>query len=364
MRGKLAGSPVENYVVTGKSPKSTVESILKQFDLGSDSKNILALCSDSMSEGVNLQQASALVFLDMPSVLRIAEQRIGRIDRLDSPHDEIKVYWPFDSDEFSLRSDARLISTSVDTESLIGSNFSIPEEIMDKHMDTIIRPEEMIKALENNKDQDYLWGGIQDAFKSVHDLYEGGNPLIPFETYETYKDVDASVKVKLSIGHAAKPWIFLAVKGTKAISPRWYFVDENKKIYVELSEVCCRLREHLALTDKWEMKWSDEIQWTLNDYVELLIANEINMLPCKRNRAIKVAEVILKRNLKMAVKDMVRTRALLKKVLEMFKPQIIDKEFNIDYYHFSQQWLGSFSALAGGEKKEAFENEQEGNYIK
>jgi hypothetical protein len=179
---------------------------------------VLALCSDSMSEGVNLQQASALMFLDMPSVLRIAEQRIGRIDRLDSPHAEIQVYWPLDTIEFALRSDGRLIRTSFDTESLIGSNFTIPDEIMDLHMDDVIKPDDMIKAMAENKDQEYLWAGVQDAFTSVHDLYEGDQPLITHQTYETYRNVDASVKVKLSIGVSARPWVFLAVKGTKAIS--------------------------------------------------------------------------------------------------------------------------------------------------
>ncbi|RYZ85221.1 MAG: helicase, partial [Proteobacteria bacterium] len=159
---------IEHHVVTGASTKTTIASILKKFDLGSTSQNVLALCSDSMSEGVNLQQASALMFLDMPSVLRIAEQRIGRIDRLDSPHTKVRVYWPMDSVEFALRSDERLIKTSFDTESLIGSNFTIPDEIMGQHLDHVIKPEEMIKAIKENKDQEYLWAGVKDAFTSVH----------------------------------------------------------------------------------------------------------------------------------------------------------------------------------------------------
>ncbi len=341
---------ITHHVVTGASSKTTVKNILKKFDLGSTSENVLALCSDSMSEGVNLQQASALMFLDMPSVLRIAEQRIGRIDRLDSPHDKVKVYWPLDSIEFALRSDERWIKTSFDTESLIGSNFTIPDEIMDKHMEKVIKPDEMIKAIKENKDQEYLWAGVQDAFTSVHELYEGKNTLIDLKTYETWKDVDASVKVKLSIGRSEKPWIFLAVKGTKAISPRWYFVDDNQKISIELGEVCQQLRSHINGTKHWEMKWSDDVQPELDRYIKLLLRNEINILPSKRKRAIEVAKVILERELKQAAKNIPR-RKLIRDILEMFDPKIVNTEDNIDYYHFSQQWLDIFTPILAEKKR-------------
>ncbi|MFD2873479.1 SNF2-related protein [Mucilaginibacter ximonensis] len=339
---------IEHHVVTGASTKTTIASILKKFDLGSTSQNVLALCSDSMSEGVNLQQASALMFLDMPSVLRIAEQRIGRIDRLDSPHS--KVYWPMDSVEFALRSDERLIKTSFDTESLIGSNFTIPDEIMGQHLDHVIKPEEMIKAIKENKDQEYLWAGVKDAFTSVHDLYEGEDTLIDLKTYEAWKDVDASVKVKLSIGHSERPWIFLAVKGTKAISPRWYFVDAEKKISVELGEVCQQLRQYINGTQHWEMKWSESVQNELNHYIKLLLDNEINILPSKRKRAIEVAKFILEKQFKLAEKDLPR-RKLIRQVLEMFEPRIVNEEYNIDYYHFSQQWLDIFTPILAEKKR-------------
>ncbi|NVM64474.1 superfamily II DNA or RNA helicase [Mucilaginibacter sp. SG538B] len=341
---------IEHYVVTGASTKTAIASILKKFDLGSTSQNVLALCSDSMSEGVNLQQASALMFLDMPSVLRIAEQRIGRIDRLDSPHSKVKVYWPMDSVEFALRSDERLIKTSFDTESLIGSNFTIPDEIMGQHLDHVIKPEEMIKAIKENKDQEYLWAGVKDAFTSVHDLYEGEDTLIDLKTYEAWKDVDASVKVKLSIGHSERPWIFLAVKGIKAISPRWYFVDAEKKISVELGEVCQQLRQHISGTKHWEMKWSEPVQKELDHYIKLLLDNEINILPSKRKRAIEVAKFILEKQFKLAEKDLPR-RKLIRQVLEMFEPRIVNEEYNIDYYHFSQQWLDIFTPILAEKKR-------------
>ena len=50
----------------------------------------IALCSDAMNEGINLQGASVIVHFDMPTTLRVAEQRVGRVDRMDSPYDRIR----------------------------------------------------------------------------------------------------------------------------------------------------------------------------------------------------------------------------------------------------------------------------------
>jgi hypothetical protein len=79
--------------------------------------------------GVNLQEASAVVHLDMPSVVRIAEQRVGRVDRMDSPHASIQVWWPQDAKEFALRSDERFLERYATVESLLGSNMPLPEAL-------------------------------------------------------------------------------------------------------------------------------------------------------------------------------------------------------------------------------------------
>ena len=58
------------------------------------------LCSDAMSEGINLQGASVMVHLDFPSVIRVVEQREGRIIRMDSHHEKVSILWPKDSKFF------------------------------------------------------------------------------------------------------------------------------------------------------------------------------------------------------------------------------------------------------------------------
>jgi superfamily II DNA or RNA helicase len=330
-------SGINSFVITGNTNKVRVLNIIKNFELGSSSENILAFCSDSMSEGVNLQQASALVFLDMPSVVRIAEQRIGRIDRLDSPHKKITIYWPFDSEEYALRTDLKLISTSIDVDSLIGSNYSLPQELLDRHMDQIVRPADMIKILEEQQDQDHLWEGINDAFAPIHDLYDGESSIIKRKDYEYLKSIDASVKVKISIGLSEKPWLFIALKGSNTVSPRWYFIDSDRQIHKDLANICENLRACLAQTHQWEEKWNDDAKSEFGKYVTLLRENEISTLPSKRRRALEVAEHILTK--KMSLEKDASMKVLIKDALKLFHSKPQDDEFAIDYYSFSQQWL-------------------------
>jgi hypothetical protein len=341
---------IEIQVVTGSTQKST---ILQKFELGSEAKNLLGLFSDSMSEGVNLQQASALFFLDMPSVLRVAEQRIGRIDRLDSPHNEIQIFWPDDSDEFALKTDHRLVKTLSDAEVLIGSNFQIPDELLGKHpheitFDQVVKAEDMLQHLDRDDRDDYLWDGIQDAFGSVHDLYEGENPLIAREDYEELKGVNATVKCKVSIVDSEKQWLFIALRGSKKSSPRWYFIDSDNNIYFELTDVCQQLRHHLNNSPK-KSEWTDKTSMLLEQYFDVLQRNEIKLLPNKRKRALEVAKYILKR----LASQNTSHAYLYHELLRLFEPASFDSEYSIDYYDFSQQWLDLFS-LYLAEKRQKY----------
>lgn len=52
----------------------------------------LLLTTDLLSEGVNLQDASCVVHLDLPWTPARMEQRVGRVARLGSPHARVEVY--------------------------------------------------------------------------------------------------------------------------------------------------------------------------------------------------------------------------------------------------------------------------------
>ncbi len=343
---------IVTYVIIGNTDKLTT---LKKFELGSViEKKTLILCSDTLSEGVNLQIFSAMVFLDMPSVLRIAEQRIGRIDRLDSPHEKVEIYWPNDSDEFALKTDRKLVRTLLDAESLIGNNFTPPIEIMDKHLNQIIRPDEMINELKIAEKEDYIWSGIQDAFRPVHDLYDSENAIISKSTYSQLKGINADIKVKLSIGEGETSWFFIALKGDKSMSPRWFFIDENQKIYSDLSEICSLLRTKIDSVKQWrnsEQKWINSTTKHLNKYLSLLQTNERNILPNKRKRALKVAEEILYRQFNSKDTDK-ETKNLLFSVLNLFRPTTLNDDYGTNFYMFSQLWLDKLNPFLAAKRKQ------------
>lgn len=70
----------------------------------------LLVTTDVLSEGLDLQNASVVVHLDLPWNPARLEQRVGRVRRLGSPHDEVHVYAvsPPASSERVLRVEARL----------------------------------------------------------------------------------------------------------------------------------------------------------------------------------------------------------------------------------------------------------------
>jgi superfamily II DNA or RNA helicase len=340
-------------VITGSTKK---EQLLEKFALGSKEENIIALCSDSVSEGINIQQISTMIFLDMPSVLRIAEQRIGRIDRLDSPHKKIRIMWPKDGKHFKLKADKRLAKASVDAEVLIGSNTDFPEELIGGFQDA----KEMISQLKKGKSDDASWSGFQDAFKTVHDLYKGEDPLIKEREYLELKGSDATVKVKVSIAESEEPWLFLALKGSKNVVPRWYFIDNNKNVHTDLPTICELLRSNIKNIKendwkKGQERWDDNTSNSLKEYIKLLQKQEIESLPNRRKRALRVAERLVDNQLKKARKEKDREMtSILLKVLSTFRPIVRNEdEYKIDFYAYSQVWLDELNPILK-EKREGF----------
>ena len=58
----------------------------------------LLLTTDLASEGVNLQDASVVVHLDLPWTAARLEQRVGRVARLASAHDVCGGPFSYDPD--------------------------------------------------------------------------------------------------------------------------------------------------------------------------------------------------------------------------------------------------------------------------
>lgn len=319
-------------VASGSEKDNDSKKVMELFNLQSESKeNCIALCSDKMSESIDLQKASSIVLLDLPSVLRIVEQRIGRVDRMDSLHQEIEIYWPNDSDEYSLKTDSRLIQTNNMVEDIFGSNFEIPTVLKEKHFSQTDSTDSIIKEYKDFIDKDESWSGIHDSFQSVIDLKEGKNALISEETYEQFKNVSSEVKTRVSFIESEKEWCFIALKGDKIKSPRWYFIDGSNNIYTDFLDVCNLLRKNIS-RESQKLKWDES---SLRMFINLFKQKEKELLPPKKKRALAVAEFILsnkvkEKNINKALRQSMDT------MLKLLKPNSIEA---VDYERLAEEWI-------------------------
>ena len=322
-------------VASGSEQDKDSNKVMETFNLLSESnEHVIALCSDKMSESIDLQKASCVVLLDLPSVLRIVEQRIGRADRMDSLHDEIEIYWPDDSDEYALKADRRIVQTNALVNQIYGSNFNIPDVLKEKHFEKVENVKEIIGEYKDFIDKDESWNGVNDSFQPIVELKEGNNPLIDAKTYEAYRGIVSSVKTRVSFIQSDKNWCFIALRGDKKRSPKWYFIDGQDDIHTEFPDICQQLRIHISGKSE-KLDWQDNI---LKHYIDYFKYKERELLPPKKKRALDVAEHILTKNLKRTDLDTL-IKKIMRELLNMLKP---NSQFAIDYERLADEWIVIF----------------------
>ncbi|MFO7766792.1 MAG: helicase-related protein [Pelovirga sp.] len=291
----------EVIVATG-SKEGEKKKVNKLFNLGSGAQGIIALCSDAMSEGLNLQQASAVMLLDMPSVIRIAEQRVGRVDRMNSPHKKIEVWWPKDSDDFSLKADRKFYQRYTEVKEIMGSNLSLPEGLFPEEVQASgpATAEEMIQQLEEMESKGQTWDGLQDAFEPVRHLVHPERGLVPAKVYEDVRNSKARVISMVSLVRSKSPWAFMAIAGAEHGAPKWIFLNsQTAKPMTHLEDVTEQLR--ICLTQDTEKRSMDKQASALIErFLNQVLATEALLLPRKKQRALDEMQVVLQHYLKQA----------------------------------------------------------------
>ncbi len=320
-------------LATGETEKES-EEVLEKFHLLSDNEeSIIALCSDKMSEGVDLQKASSVTLLDLPSVIRIVEQRFGRVDRMDTPFSKIEMYWPDDSEEFSLNGDKKLMELNDLVDTTIGSNFKIPDQLKFKHFSKSDSLQEMIKEFEAYEQADDSWEGISDSFRSIINLKEGNDALLSNEEYNELRNVKVTLKTGVSFVDSSEEWCFIALRGDKQHSPKWYFIVPKQRvtIHTDFPIICELLKKYLRNKKQESIEWNDHY---LIKYIQLLKDNELELLSPKKKRAIQVAEqVLLYRHNQRNIPN--EEKQIISKLLQLFDRK---KSF-IDFDAFSRTWI-------------------------
>lgn len=337
--------PEKNVLVaTGSEKDRDSHKVINSFNLMSEiNESAIALCSDKMSESIDLQKASAVFLLDMPSVLRIVEQRIGRADRMDSLHGQIEIYWPNDSEAYSLKADKRLLETNSYVDQIFGSNFNIPQELKDKHFENVEDINSMIMEFKDFVNKDESWQGISDSFQPIVELIEGDNPIIDNKTYEAFKGIKSSVRTRVSFMESDKNWCFIALRGENNRSPKWYFIDDDETIHTEFPEICTLLRKSIGKKSKG-LDWNDEI---LRKYIADFKEKERSLLPFKKRRALEVAEYILNSKLKGNNFNS-EEKTTIRSHLKLLKS---GPDFAVDYELLADEWVSILQPILNEKRK-------------
>lgn len=298
-------------------------------------KKAIALCSDSMSESINLPAAKALVLMDLPSVPRIIEQRIGRLERMDSEHEEITVYWPEDAEPFSLNSDRRLIDTLYVTGRLIRNNLEVPTEgTLSSYFTQKLDAQGAIEGFNRYVHEEVEWQGVQDTTSLLHGLMDGDHALIDPNIYATYKDVEASVKTAISFVESNQTWSFFALRGDVRRSAKWLFIENGNGI-TDFTAITSKLREYLSGSDIRQRRWSEvELSRHFPKLLHFLRKHEALLLPHKKKRALLVGERLLKEFIHKA------HRFEKEKAEHILKwHQVDDNVEPVDLHHLADLWL-------------------------
>lgn len=274
--------PVE--LLLGRGGAGAKRRAIRRLGLGAKTRRLVALCSDAFSEGMNLQRASSVIHLDTPTVIRIAEQRAGRIDRMDSPHERVRIWWPKDLVPFAPQRRDVLRDRNDLVHDLIGSNLQLPED------PALVDVKELaaranVDALEHEAPTAELY----DAFRPVRALVSDGG-LVPPADYESIRGSEAEVVACVSTVQSAVPWAFIAVGGLHRQAPRWVFFETpDSSPKTDLAQVAEALRERLG-PDCPRAEATPRSQALVAKFTERLRDCEAELLPSRRRRALKLLQ--------------------------------------------------------------------------
>jgi SNF2 domain-containing protein/helicase-like protein len=326
----------EDQLVVATGDTASKDRLVSRFQLGAEEGRIIGLCSDAVSEAINLQEASTLVHLDLPTVVRTVEQRVGRIDRMDSPHEKIDVYWPKNSEAFSLRSDERLVERMGLVEALIGSNVPLPDDATGglEAAPRTLQTEAHVKALEAEAESAH-WDGLTDAFGAVRGLVEGEAALLPNALYEQVARSEARVISAISVVKSHEPWVFLAVAGLEAGAPRWALVQADA-VSVDLQLIPRELR--LRLDGAADQTFDERASELLAASLDALRKHERTLLPRRKARALTEMEAVLEAYRKTAKRSRNGSRQrLVEDLLRVLKPARAEEA--VDLGRIADWWL-------------------------
>ncbi len=288
LRKALAAANVHVTCFTGAGGIGAKRQALEQLGLSSTEDQLVALCSDALSEGMNLQKAACVVHLDTPTVIRLAEQRAGRVDRMDSPHDEVTIWWPKDPPAFAPQQRDLLRERYETVADLLGANFQLPDEPERVDVEEIAQRASLETSGADAKPTDELY----DAFRGVRSLVESGG-LVPPSLYEQLRTSSARIQSCVSTVESSAPWAFFVVSGAAHRAPQWVFLaSPEAELMHDLNAVSEELRRLLSSGAR-DCALDERGTALEQQFIERLRDRELELIPPRRARALHLLNRVL-----------------------------------------------------------------------
>ena len=308
----------------------------------------IALCSDAMNEGLNLQGASCIAHLDLPTTLRVAEQRVGRVDRMDSPYDTIEAWWPQDGPSFATRAYEKLVRRARESEELLGSNLRIPDftQLVDETV--IVTAIDQIDEL--SRAQREPWDGIQDALEPIRQLVSGPTAIVSADVYDHYRTEKSRVMARVAPLRSRHPWAFFSIAAAAHGAPQWLIVDPTIPggFTTDLSDVAARLRNVLD-EDPRNREFDDVAAKVLDRCLDVATVAERQLLPKRMIRALSQMEnVISSWAVRSRKEHDEETGSLWAELAVLASP----KNTSVDPYLVAERWLEFVSPYLAQQREE------------
>lgn len=277
LRTKLIdrGIPEERIFLFDSKNKLDAE---KHFSLSSDNLPSIGLCSDSLNEGINLQGANVMVNLDRPTTIRRFEQRMGRVDRMNSRYDEISIQIPIIPEGISTHMNDHLTERLQLVREILGGN-----DIDEKETGLSVYDEEF-----TGDDSDNAFE-IEDAFSPIRKLI-GNDGLISVEEYQEYGLPDVRARAEISVLKSDVPWCFFALRSSWNSSLKWalLFPQNGKtRLTTDLKEICNFLTTNLS-EDMEAPQDEERAELYVQEYFKELENQRNNLLPNRYKNSLKL----------------------------------------------------------------------------
>ena len=339
---KLLEMDIETHTFIGSTKGSKIKKVSdaeKLFGINSDDLPRVGLLSDMMSEGINLQGSSSLIHLTKPSTIRLLEQRVGRVDRMNTKFDEIQVFYP-EEDLLSSQMKSYLKERNNLVGDVIGSNIKLPDDDVYEFDDLSQEGEEMLTSIEMNEKMFSERNGLFDAFHDVRLLIDDENGLISNDEYEEMRTSNAKVMAYVGYVKSKTPWCFFVIESKKNGAPRWVFLDYSKKtttknygLITETPDICKELRS--SIPDSSNIEPSENADIFVGKYLNHITKHQFRLLPQRRQNLLKgMAKVLVQWKVKVG-----HHTELGQRIDDLIQEAVGKSEVPKDMKHIATKWM-------------------------